>query len=59
MDRYERMQSGDWPQNGSPPNFRRMPGRGWMSESRRELLEDVGRITLALALLALLAAFVR
>jgi hypothetical protein len=30
-----------------------------MTESQRELLEDVARATLALAVLALLAAFVR
>ena len=59
MDRYERMRSGDWPQDDAPSNFRRMPGRQRLSESQRELLEDVGRITLALAVLALLAAFVR
>jgi len=59
MDRYERMQSGDWPQDDAASNFRRMPGRGRLSEAQRELLEDVGRVTLALAVLALLAAFVR
>ena len=58
MDRYERMRSGDWPRDGGSSNFRRMPGRRF-TESQRELLEDVGRITLALAVLALLAAFVR
>lgn len=59
MDRYERMRSGDWPQEDAAPNFRRMPARQRLTESRRELLEDVGRVTLALAVLALLAAFVR
>ena len=59
MDRYERMRSGDWPRDGGSSNFRRMPVRERMTESQRELLEDVGRATLALAVLALLAAFVR
>ena len=59
MDRYERMQSGDWPQDDAASNFRRMPGRGRLSETQREWLEDLGRITLALSVLALLAAFVR
>jgi hypothetical protein len=59
MDRYERMRSGDWPDDDPASNFRRMPVRERLTESQRELLEDVGRVTLALAVLALLAAFIR
>jgi hypothetical protein len=56
MDRYERMRSGDWPPGGATSNFRRMPEHGRLWQWQRELLADAGRITLALALLALLAA---
>jgi hypothetical protein len=59
MDRYERMRSGDWPRDDGASNFPRMPERGRLSETQRELLEDAGRVTIALAVLALLAAFVR
>jgi len=59
MDRYERMRSGDWPADGATSNFRRMPGRTRLSRARLELLADVCQIGLALALLALLAAFTR
>jgi hypothetical protein len=59
MDRHERMRSGDWPQDDATSDFRRMPGRERLSEAQRELLEDVGRVALAVAVLALLAAFVR
>lgn len=59
MDRYERMRSGNWPRDDGPSNFRRMPVRGRLTEWQRELLADAGRVTLALAVLALLSAFVR
>jgi len=59
MDRYERMRSGDWPRDAAASNFRRMPGRLRISESQRHLLEDVGRVALALGVLAMLAAFIR
>jgi hypothetical protein len=53
------MRSGDWPDDAAASNFRRMSGRARLSLSQRELLVDAGRIGLALALLGLLAAFIR
>jgi hypothetical protein len=59
MDRYERMRSGDWPHDAATSNFRRMPKRARLTQDQRDWIEDAGRITLALTVLALLAAFVR
>ena len=59
MDRYERMRSGDWPEDAGTPNFRTMSRRTRLTQDQREWLEDAARVALALALLALLAAFVR
>jgi hypothetical protein len=59
MDRYERMQSGDWQRGDAAPNFPRMTGRSRFTQNQRDWLADGARIALALSVLALLAAFVR
>lgn len=58
MDGYERMRSGDWPPAGTPPNFPPMDRRTRLTQNQREWLEDLGRVALALTVLALLAAYV-
>jgi hypothetical protein len=59
MDRYERMRSGDWQRTDVAPNFPRMAARTRLTQGQRDWLGDGARIALALAVLALLAAFVR
>jgi hypothetical protein len=57
MDRYERIRSGDWPHDAAPPDFWRMRRGERLTRDTGDRFADPARIALALAVLALLAAF--